>query len=667
MNMKTIYRYIITAAVSSLSMASCDYLDIVPDNTVTEESKWADRNTAERTLATCYANLPRFGSWNDNPSIMGAAELIFPNIRHWTEEAGMKLVMGRNSSTQNLMNYWEGSGGCYAGIRECNDFLAGIDRVQDLQQFQKERMKAEVKMIKAYLHFYLLRWYGPICPMRTNPPVDQSTADNKVYRQKVDDCFAYVIELLDEVIDSEALPLVINNKATELGRFTQAAAYFLKARVLLYWASPLFNGNTDYVDFLNEKGEPFFNQTPDPSRWRTAAEACSRAIEVCTESGIRLYTEADYRTRSTLSDEMLKVNTLRSSVTEIWNCELVWGATHSPFTGDIEGHCFAILEGGTGAWKCSSSLGIPFSLVNEFYTRNGLPVEQDKDYHAEGLYDIYRYNETDETFNEHYDFDYNKHYVVKDAYNPGMNFDREPRFYATFGFNRGVWFGNYYNDPADDRNIEIDPNTYAYPHNYFGEFSSVYNSDNYNPTGYWAKKLVSFYMSQTSGDGMAWGRYPYPDMRYADLLLMAAEAWNEVEGPSARVYGYIDEVRHRAGLKGIKESYALHAKDTYKGYPDNKDHLREIIRRERAIELACEGSRYWDELRWKTAEKTFNRILQGWNVLGNADGGNAQEQAQEYYIPTIQFIQEFNHRDYFAPIPDAEIQKNPNLKQNPNW
>lgn len=664
--MKAIYKYIL-GACSVFLATSCNYLDIVPDDTVTEDSKWADRYTAERTLATCYMNLPRLGSINDNPALMGAGEMVYPNIRRWAGEGGMMLVLGQNSSTTNLMNYWEGEYGCYAGIRQCNDFLNGIDGVQDMQQFLKDRMKAEVKLIKAYEHFYLLRWYGPICLLRTNPPVDQSTEDNKVYREKVDDCFQYIIDLLDEVIDSNALPTVINNRSTELGRFTQAAAYFLKARVLLYWASPLFNGNTDYVDFLNEKNEPFFNQTADPERWKAAAQACEDAIAACEEGGIRLYTTADYKTRSSLSDATLQVNTLRSAVTEVWNCELIWGTTHSPLDGNVEGKCFAILEGGTGGWKCESSFGSPFSLVNKFYTKRGLPIEQDAAYNEDGLYKIYKYEPTDEDFNAHYDYDYNIHYIVKDAYNPGMNFDREPRFYSTFGFNRGVWFGNFYKDPTDDRTITIESGTYAYPHNYYGEFSSVYNSDNYTPTGYWPKKLVSFGMSQTSPDNVTWGRYPYPDMRYADLLLMAAEAWNEVEGPTDRVCSYLNQVRERAGLEGIKETYAKYAKSSYKNYPNNQDRMREIIHRERGIELACEGSTYWDELRWKTAERTFNRAIQGWNVLGNSDKDTEEAQAKEYYLPSIVFIQEFLHRDYFAPIPDNEIQKNPNLVQNPNW
>lgn len=150
-------------------------------------------------------------------------------------------------------------------------------------------------------------------------------------------------------------------------------------------------------------------------------------------------------------------------------------------------------------------------------------------------------------------------------------------------------------------------------------------------------------------------------MRYADLLLMAAEAWNEAEeSPNEKVYGYLNQVRNRAGLEGIKETYTKYASAQYKDYPSNKSRMREIIHRERQIELSCEGSYYWDTRRWKTAGKELNRIVQGWNVLNG-------ETAEEYYIPTNLYNQQFTFRDYFAPIPDADIIRNPQLVQNPEW
>jgi hypothetical protein len=639
------------------AMTACDYLDIMPDNVVTTNSMFADRYTTERYLATCYKKLPILSQANWNPALVGAMEMVFNKSAEYMDYSCMKLALSLNSASSTLIDFWQGNGG-YASIRICNDFLEGIDGVEDLTLDQRARMKAEVTLIKAYLHFYLIKYYGPICPLRTNTSVNESTVGTRVYREKIDDCFAYVLELLQEVIDSKALPLIITNRATESGRFTQPAAYMLKARVLLYWASPLFNGNVDYNSFLNQDKEPFFNQEYDAGRWQRAAEACDEAIAVCTEANIRLYTTDDYRSGRNLSEQTKLVNTLRSAVTELWNSELIWAYTSELVSGNIQGECIPRLEDGARAFT-RSALSLPFTTVNLFYTKHGLPIEQDKDYYRDGMYTPYKYAPTNEAFTSRYDYDYNRRYVIENETTAGMNYDREPRYYASVGFDRGVWYGNAYNDPTSD--AEETQAAYRYPRNHYGEFSSVWNATWYNATGYWPKKLVSLETSSTGSDDIWFSDYAFPEMRYADLLLMAAEAWNEVESaPTEKVYDYLDQVRKRAGLEGVRDTYRKYAEAAYADYPGNKQRMREIIQRERKIELACEGQYYWDSRRWKTALKEQNRIIQGWNVLRG-------ETADDYYVATNLFTQRFTFRDYFAPIPDQDIIRNPQLVQNPGW
>ena len=87
--------------------------------------------------------------------------------------------------------------------------------------------------------------------------------------------------------------------------------------------------------------------------------------------------------------------------------------------------------------------------------------------------------------------------------------------------------------------------------------------------------------------------------------------------------------------------------------------MREIIRHERKVELACEGAYYWDSHRWKTAQKEQNRLIQGWNI-------KATETA-DYYTVTTVYTQAFSYKNYFAPIPESEMVKNPQLVQNPGW
>jgi hypothetical protein len=629
--------------------ASCNYLDVVPDQIPTIEDAFRDRYAVEKSLATCYWGLPRLGDYNSNPALLGALEMVL-NREHIYDK-GMQKGLGYDSPNATVFSYWGSTneGGVrsiYAGIRDCNTFLENIEAVKDMSRYEKDRVIAEVKTIKAYMHFYLICYYGPICPLRENVPVGESTSEIRFYREKIDDCFAYVFELLDEVIASDDLPWTIDTKATELGRFVRSVAYMLKAKALVYWASDLFNGNADFNDFYNHEGEPFFNQTYDATRWVQAAEACKKAVEVCTGDGIRLYQIVDYVQEKKMSDSTLLVNILRCSVSERFPVESIWGNT-SAFAGDnIQWGAMPKLS--ATSFNPSGLLSVPFSTVELFYSEHGVPINEDIDWRANG----------DERYNARFSPKTgdatHRYYIHQGEQTGAMNFNREPRFYSTLGFDRGKWYGNHFQSTPDN---DVDA---LYPRNRWGEFSSQVVAGNYNATGYWPKKLVGFNTSFQDATRNFMTPYPFPDMRFADLLLLTAEALNESKAnPDTEVYQYIDMVRERAGLEGVVESWKK-----YSVNPDNpadKVKMREIIRRERKIELACEGHYYWDVRRWKTAVSELNnRLIQGWNVT-------ASDVNQYYTISTIYPPPNFSIRDYFAPIPESDMIKNPNLIQNPGW
>src|SRR5213076_420636 len=97
--------------------------------------------------------------------------------------------------------YWDGEQlgqPIFKAIRRCNIFLENIDRPKDLPQFERNRWIAEVKFLKAYYHFYMLRMYGPIPLIKQNLPIDAGTDEVRVKRAPVDEAFAYIVLLLDE-------------------------------------------------------------------------------------------------------------------------------------------------------------------------------------------------------------------------------------------------------------------------------------------------------------------------------------------------------------------------------------------------------------------------------------------------------------------------------------
>ncbi len=123
------------------------------------------------------------------------------------------------------------------------------------------------------------------------------------------------------------------------------------------------------------------------------------------------------------------------------------------------------------------------------------------------------------------------------------------------------------------------------------------------------------------------------------------------------VYIYVDKVRARSGLKGVVESWQNYSMNPSK--PLTSLGMREIIRRERSIELALEGQHYFDVRRWKTAVKEFNKPVSGWSV--------DQETVEGYYNVRNIFNQRFYQRDYLWPIKEYDLVINPNLVQTKGW
>lgn len=631
--MKSIFKYLVFSFLF-INLTGCSYLDVVPDNVTVLDNAFSNRYTAEQYLSTCYWHIP-YGDWNQNPAMLGSAEAIFNNDK---SAQGTVIAKGNNSAASPAINHWSGTNGArcvYNGIRDCNIFLENIGKVRDLSDLENRQWSAEIKVLKAYFHFYLLRYYGPIHIIRENLPVYEELSKVQLYRDPVDDCFAYILQLLEEAINSKALPGIIQNTQKELGRITLPAAMALKARVLMYWASPLFNGNTDYEAFKNHQGKHFFNQVYDPDRWVQAAQACEEAIRTCNENGIRLYQTQDYKTQYAISDSTILNCVLRNSYSERWNPEVIWGNTNI-----IVDATQRVAQAGLRAVTSSiiySYYAVSINTAEQFYSDKGVPMEEDLTYDYSNRYKLKTAGEKD------------KYYIEKGQQTAAMNFDREPRFYAFLGFDRGKWYGR--------GKLENDAETW-HVEGKLKEYSAAYEPGNYSATGYWPKKVVSLKSGYESVSEYRVETYPFPELRYTDLLLYYAEALNEMkETPDAAVYDPIDQVRKRAGLKGVLESWTKYSK--YPGKPTTKAGMREIIHKERLIELAFENAHYWDVRRWKEAISSLNRPIKAWNVLSD---NNA-----DYYTIKVYFEQKFSQRDYLAPIPESELIKNPLLIQNPGW
>jgi hypothetical protein len=160
----------------------------------------------------------------------------------------------------------------------------------------------------------------------------------------------------------------------------------------------------------------------------------------------------------------------------------------------------------------------------------------------------------------------------------------------------------------------------------------------YNRSGFGFKKYT-VYKDSTNIPAIASGNSElnFIVLRYADVLLMYAEAQNEASGPGTEVYTYLNEIRKRAGMPDITPGLS-------------REELRQEIRHERRIELVCEGLYYYDIRRWGIAQDVMN-------------GPIFNEAGVQIDMRVFQ-----NPRDYLWPVPSVAIELNPNLlPQNPGY
>ena len=639
MNLKNKYLAIILCSVSLFT--SCeDYLDIVPDGTQELSLLFNRKETAYNALANCYSYLPQ----NDGTYasyVLLSDEVAVPIPK---EPNSIKLMKGQQSVSEPLMGYWSGfsavgrgQGSLWEGIRSCNTLTENIDFVVDMTQEEKNQWKAEVKFLKAYFHFLLVSNYGPIPIVDTNLSISASDTEVRLDRKTVDECFSYIVETIDAAIIDLPEKVLGNN---DVGRIDKVIAKAIKSKVLLYGASPLFNGNTSlYSNFVNAEGEHFFNQNYEDLKWESAAQASKDALDAAITQGAAMYYFTDTAPLFDSSNFQFKLvrdqYNNRFAITDPWNSELLWGNS-SPVTN---GQYWQIQSPAMMKDPSSSSveaswqwLSPSLRMAETYYTKNGLPISEDLSFeYAE------RYNTTTIAFNQRF-------YAQFANRTAKLNLNREARFYSALGFDRGInrTWGSLWK--LKMRKGET--------------HGRVANTGDYLVTGYALKKLV-----HQDSEGDTYNKaitYPWPMVRLSELYLNYAEALNEFSGPSQEVYDALNKIRERAGIPSVEEAWSNATYAATLNKHTTQDGLREIIQQERMIELAFEGHRYYDIRRWKLAEKYFTTPIQGWSV---------DEDSETNYYQIMDVSQRsFNTpRDYLQPISFTELSRNPNLIQNPGW
>jgi hypothetical protein len=650
-NMKNIILKSSVTMMMIIGLAGCDFLDVIPNNLPALDHTFSNRAVTERFLFSCYAYLPDPTDPFYYPAYYSSKDEFDTGDSRMGSAPGPQISRGLQNSNSPLLDFWSGANGgkaLFAAIRQCNIFLENAHLPRDMEESERSRWIAEVKFLKAYYHFFLVQLYGPIPIIRENLPLSASVEEVKVFREPVDECIEYIVDLLNEAVPD--LPLIVPNSIEEDGRITQPIALSVKAKALVWAASPLFNGNQDYKNWEDSRGKKLISSDFDITKWERAATAIKNAIDNCHLAGNKLY-EYDKRTSSytlAMNDSVALTMNIRKVVTERWNQGVIWASTERMADGkggqtayyalgNMQRQLFPYMYA-QDQTKAVSYAWASQSLGELFYTNGGVPIEEDKNWDYGNRFNLRVVKPED---NHHF-------YLPTGETSIELHFNREPRFYGTLSFDRGY--------------CEIQTGTSNNGKSFepFLKLRAMETTTGGNP-GYIAKKLVAFETSCSRGaldQGYAGYDYRFPLIRLADLYLLYSEALNEVKSqPDEEVYQWIDEVRKTGGLHGVVASWQASSK--YPDRPTDKSEMRKIIQKERMIELTFEGQRFWDLRRWKTAEQWWSLPVKQWNT--------SETTAAAYYVPREVSVRNFTFRDYLWPVRLSDIRTNPNLIQTFGW
>ena len=611
-------------------VSSCDYLgvsDQLAGGLQNTEQVFDNVSDTKRWYANVFAGIPDYSGIN---SVNVGA---FKNP--WT---GMcdELVVGYgnsskyNNSDRNAANMgFHRYGDCYKYIRQANIFLQKAHPIMttgtqgdQLLEDELTQMKANVRFMRAFYHYLLFEQYGPIILVKDK--IYNATEDQDVPRNTVDEVIEYIDSELTAVASELTQEPIFEDKDYRAWP-TKGVALAVRAKLWLYAASPLLNGGyREALSVTNPDGTRLFPDY-DAGKWEKALAACKDFIDYAEAGRYELYKEYKDDNGAVIDPDKSVYNLFQK-----YTHEIIWATANNDW-GGMNGDAFDRRIAPRCEKNGLGSTGVTQELVDAFYMKDGFPVSATAYLPQSTLYQEEGYG----TYKDQND-NFSKKYTNVTVSNRYLN--REPRFYNTVFFNGRQW-------PVSCNQVLF----------YNGGNSGVQEGQA-TLTGYMLFKRFNRSVSLTN-PGVASQFRPSIIFRLADFYLMYAEAANEVNPNDARVLKYLNLVRERAGLPDIET-----LNPAIRG---NQELQRAAIQRERQIELATEGQRYFDVRRWMIADKNGegrqNGYVHGMNVRGES---NDKEDFNRI-VEASQIV--FNRKMYLYPMPDSEMRKTKNLVQNPGW
>ena len=678
--MKKVIKYLSILAISAVAATSCsDYLEVDRyfNDRMTLENVFTNQDYTEQWLAETYSHLK-----GANTEVCGkyssphnfADDQTFGD-GHVTDHYGY-VTSGQWESVDYASNVWSE---CYNGIRKATIFMQNVHMlIADSRYVTEEDVKdyhAQARFVRAYYYWLLLKKYGPV-PVLGDEILDYNESYDDLARAR--NTFDEVVDFIasEMVIAAEDLPLT--RGVLEAQRPTRGAALATRAKALIYAASPWNNpkegagDSYQFEDLANFDGKLLMAQEYNDEKWAKAAAACKDVMDlgvyqlhvvaprsVAAEGfpvTVEPYDDGDF-SENKWPEGYADIDPYESyrslfngSVTVDGNTEIIFGRGPAANQGEnIKNQMVQHqMPQSIGGWNVH---GMSLKQMDAYYMLDGTDAPGKDTYDEEAAEARVKGYTTAAG-----------EYPHLDAAGISLQFaNREPRFYASVAYSGTKWPALSYSGNHVQLRNQI-------CHYYRGTRDGYLNGKLWLRTGIGS---IKFYHPEdaNNGDNAVIRDKVEPAIRYADILMLYAEALNEVQDSYSipswdgsfehDIYRDVNEIK-----KGIRPVRCR------AGVPDYDDEtyasveaLRAKIKRERQIEFFAESQRWWDLRRWKDATEELNKPVYGYSVM------MTEAQKDKFYVPTEvpQYAQVFTNKMYFWPISKTELKRNPLLTQNPGW
>lgn len=557
---------------------------------------------------------------------------------------------------------------CYKGIYQASIFIHNIDINNTMTTEERMDYKGQARFVRAYFYWLLLRKYGPV-PIMPDEGIDYTQSYDEIATPR--SSYEEVAEFISQEMVQAAneLQYLSRTDNENIARPTKGAALATRAYALIFAASPLANGNDDEFAqaLVDDQGRRLLSQEYSEEKWAKAAAACKDVMELgfydlyhaafsSSDNGPHDRPTIVPPYNSQFSDnnwpngwkdiDPFKSyrNLFDGDVSAVDNPELIFSRVNN--TSEVESMVMHQMPRDFGGWNTH---GLTQKMVDAYYMSDGTdsPGKDKEIGRGDG-------SERLTGFTTQEDVDAGL-YAPLQAGVSLQYANREPRFYASVAYNGVVWHYLSRTEPSD-RNRQ----TFYYR----GDGNGFMNSPFHLRTGIGVMKYVN-----PEDAPNAIRRKPEPAIRYADILLLYAEALNELDGTysiaswdGSKTYTVdrnIDEIKKGVHPVRIRSGLPDYSPTIY----GDKDELRKTLKRERMIELLGEGKRYFDLRRWKDAEVEEALQIYGCNVI--MDRSRRDEFHQPVAIYNLSST--FSPKLYFWPIRHDELKHNKRLTQTPGW